>query len=145
MNLVRTNNWLPSVFEDMFNRDWLKSNDDFYRVGASVPAANVKETNDSFVVEIAAPGMKKEDFKVELDQQVLTISSEIKEEHESENKEEKFTRKEFSYQAFQRSFNLPDSIDSQKIKAGYENGVLKVELPKKEEAKEQPKRFIEIA
>ncbi len=144
MSLIRRDNWLPSVFDDMFNSDWLNRNDNYGHIGTSIPAVNVKETHDSFNVEVAAPGMKKDDFEIELDHNLLTISSEVREEHKSENKEEKFTRREFSYSAFKRSFNLPDSIDSSKIMANYVDGVLKIELPKREEAKVQPKRLIKI-
>ncbi len=144
MNLVRRDNWLPSVFDDILNSDWLGQNDRISHIGTSIPAVNVKENNDNFNVEVAAPGMKKDDFKIELDNNLLTISSEIKEEHHSENKEEKFTRREFSYSSFKRSFNLPESIDSTKIEANYVDGVLKITLPKREEAKVQPKRLIEI-
>lgn len=141
MTLIRRNNWLPSVFDDFFNDNWMNENNRLSNIGTSVPAVNVKETNENFIVEVAAPGKKKGDFEIELDHNMLTISSEIKE----ENKDEKFTRREFSYSAFKRSFTLPDSIDSAKIAANYEDGVLVIELPKREEAKIQPKRLIEIA
>lgn len=145
MNLMRrTDNWLPSVFDDMFNTDWLSSNVGANTIGTSIPAVNVKETEDAFVVEVAAPGKKKDDFEVALNNNLLTISSEVKEKHESEDKKEKFTRREFSYQAFKRSFSLPDTVDGAKIAANYENGVLRIALPKREEAKMQPKRLIEI-
>lgn len=147
MNLSRRNNWLPSVFEDMFNENWLAENTRNLQIGKNIPAVNIKETNEDFSVEVAAPGMQKEDFKIELDNNLLSISTEIKEEHESEDKtdEGKFTRREFSYSSFKRSFTLPDSIDAQKIDASYENGVLNIHLPKREEAKIAPKRLIEIA
>ncbi len=144
MSLVRRDNWLPSVFDDLFNSDWLPSNDRINHIGTHIPAVNVKESNDRFHVEVAAPGMKKEDFEIELDKNLLTISSEIKEEHKDENKDEKFTRREYSYRSFKRSFNLPDSIDNSKITANYVDGVLNIELPKREEAKVTPKRLIEI-
>lgn len=145
MSLIRrTDNWLPSVFDDMFNSDWLGSNDRTNHIGTNIPAVNVKETDDEFLVEVAAPGKSKEDFEIELNNNVLTISSETEEEHKSEDKEEQFTRREFSYSAFKRSFSLPDSIDSAKISANYVDGVLKIELPKREESKTQPKRLIDI-
>lgn len=144
MNLIRRNNWLPNVLDDMFNNDWMENNFNS-RIGSNVPAVNIKESKNDFQVEVAAPGMKKEDFKIELDHNLLSISSEIKEEHESENKDNNFTRKEFSFHSFKRSFTLPDSVDNGKIMANYENGVLKINLPKKEEAKIEPKRMIEIA
>lgn len=145
MSLIRrTDNWLPSVFDDMFNSDWLGSNDRTNHIGTNIPAVNVKETDDEFLVEVAAPGKSKEDFEIELNNNLLTISSETEEEHKSEDKEEQFTRREFSYSAFKRSFSLPDSIDSAKISANYVDGVLKIELPKREESKTQPKRLIDI-
>lgn len=143
MSTLRKNNWLPSLFDDMLNRDWLEQKESFHHIGKNVPAVNVKETDDEFKVELAAPGMKKEDFKIELNNDLLTISSEKKEENEETN--ERFTKREFNYRSFSRSFNLPDSIDTGSISANYVDGVLKVALPKREEAKVQPKRLIEIA
>jgi len=144
MTLIkRTDNWIPSVFDDLFNTDWFEDRRTLSRLGKNIPAVNVKETENSFLVEVAAPGKKKEDFKIELNHNLLSISSETKEEHKSEEKE-KFTRREFSYSSFKRSFTLPDSIDNSKIKANYENGVLKIELPKREEAKIETNRLIEI-
>lgn len=144
MSLARKNNWLPAVFDDVFNQDWLSEIDRTQRIGKSVPAVNVKETDENFVVEVAAPGMKKEDFSIELDNKLLTISSETKEERVSENKDEQFTRKEFSYASFSRSFTLPETVDNSKISADYADGVLKIDLPKREEAKTEAKRRIEI-
>lgn len=143
MSLARRDNWLPNLFEDLFNNDWVE-NGKRLNIGKNIPAVNVKETTDDFIVEVAAPGMKKEDFKVELDHNLLTISSEVKEEHESESTTEKFTRREFSYHSFKRSFTLPDSVEASKIAGNYENGVLEIKLPKREEAKIEPKRMIEI-
>ncbi len=132
---------------DLFNRNltnWGPSN--YSDVDTTLPAVNIKETKDSYEVEMAAPGMKKEDFKIELDRNILTISSEKTEEHEENGEDEKYSRKEFSYQSFQRSFNLPkEVVDEEKIKAEYKNGVLHLVIPKKEEAKQKPPRKIEIA
>ncbi len=146
MSLIKRNQNLPSFRrfwdDDFFNRDWDLSN--FSDTG-TMPAVNIKETKDIFEVEMAAPGMKKDDFKVELDGNMLTISSERSEEHEQNNGDEKFSRREFSYQSFQRSFSLPkDVVDDNKIEAHYEDGVLKLMIPKKEEAKQKPRRKIEI-
>jgi HSP20 family protein len=111
----------------------------------TLPAVNIRETKDSYEVEMAAPGMKKEDFKIELDRNILTISSEKSEEHEEQGEEEKYSRKEFSYQSFQRSFNLPkEVVDEDKIEARYREGVLHLTIPKREEAKQKPPRKIEI-
>lgn len=147
MNLIKRNpdNWLPSVFDDMFKNDWLGGTTGVNRVGTSIPAVNIKEDAENFVVEVAAPGKSKEDFKIELDNDVLTISAEEKKESETTEKEGKYTRREFSYSTFRRAFSLPESVDSSKIGASYTNGVLEISLPKREEAKVQAKRMIEIS
>lgn len=145
MTLVKRTNsdWLPTMLNDMFQTDWLGGTANEPTFGMNVPAVNIKDREDSFLVELAAPGKKKEDFKLELDNDMLKISSEEKQESVSEN--EKFTRKEFGYKAFERAFTLPETVDNGKISASYEDGILKVEIPKKEEAKPAPKRLIEIA
>lgn len=147
MSLIKRNEtgWLPSVFDDMFRTDWLGGTTNVNSIGTSIPAVNIMETEDSFNVEVAAPGMSKEDFNIELDNDVLTISSEDKKENETADKNGRFTRKEFSYSTFKRAFSLPDSVDSSKISASYNNGVLEIALPKKEEAKVQAKRLIDIS
>lgn len=145
MSLIKTNEtgWLPTVFDDMFKTDWLGGTTNVNSIGTSIPAVNIMETEDSFNVAVAAPGKTKEDFNIELDNDVLTISSEDKKEDEST--EGRFTRKEFSYSNFKRAFSLPDSVDNTKISATYKNGVLEIALPKKEEAKVQAKRLIDIS
>ena len=143
MSLVKRTNRLPFLFDDFFNADWFGGTD-FNKIEFKTPAVNVRETDNDFTVELAAPGLKKEDFNVEIENDILTISSETK--SEKETKEEgKYTRKEFTYNAFKRSFSLPETVNGTEIKASYENGVLLVTLPKKEEAKVQPKRLIEIS
>ena len=146
MSLVkRTNeNWLPSIFDDMFKTDWLGGTTNVNSIGVSIPAVNIIEKDSGFEVAVAAPGKTKEDFNIELDKDVLTISSETKKENKEEEKG-KFTRREFSYSTFKRAFSLPETVDSTKINASYENGVLLINLPKKEEAKVQAKRMIEIS
>ena len=147
MNLVKRNpdNWLPSVFDDMFKTDWLGGTTNVNSIGTSIPAVNIQETDDNFTVAVAVPGKTKEDFNIELDNDVLTISSEEKKENEVSEKNGKFTRKEFSYSSFKRAFSLPDTVDGEKISASYNNGVLEISLPKKEEAKVQAKRMIDIS
>ena len=117
MNLIKRNpeNWLPSVFDDMFKNDWLGGTTGVNRVGTSIPAVNIQESEDSFKVEVAAPGKAREDFKIELDKDLLTISSEEKKENEVSENGGKYTRKEFAYSTFKRSFSLPDSIDSERL------------------------------
>ena len=150
MSLMKRNGNLfdsfPSLFnDDFFTRDlfnWgLKNNSN---TGTTIPAVNIKETPETFEVEMAAPGMTKNDFKIELDSNVLTITSERS--MESEPKDgERYSRKEFSYQSFQRTFTLPkEVVDDEKIQAKYENGVLYLVIPKKEEAKQKPARMIQI-
>ncbi len=97
------------------------------------PAVNVSETDHSFILDLAAPGLKKEDFKIALEKDVLTISANVKNEVKEESK--KINKREFSYQTFSRSFNLPELVDHSKIEATYESGLLQVNIPKKEEAK----------
>ncbi|MBI6116604.1 Hsp20/alpha crystallin family protein [Salegentibacter maritimus] len=147
MSLIKRNeaNWLPSVFDDMFKTDWLGGTTNVNSIGTSIPAVNIQETDDHFKVEVAVPGKTKEDFNIELDNDVLTISSEEKKESETSEKNGRYTRKEFSYSTFKRAFGLPDSVNSEKISASYEDGVLAIELPKREEAKVQPKRMIDIS
>ncbi len=150
MTLVKRNgnllNPLPVLFDDFFNRDmfnWRNSN--FSESNTSIPAVNIKETSENYEVEVAAPGMAKKDFKVELDGNLLTISSERTHQNE-EREDERYSRKEFSYQSFQRSFNLQkDVVDIDKIEAKYENGLLHLLIPKKEEAKQKPPRLIQIS
>lgn len=138
---------MPSIFDDMFKTDWLGGTSNVNNIGVSIPAVNIKEGEDLFCVEVAAPGKSKEDFNIELDNDLLTISSESKKEEQEEKTEEKarFTRREFSFETFKRAFNLPESVDTTKIAASYENGVLSIDLPKKEEAKIQAKRLIDIS
>lgn len=151
-SLIRRNKDLFPSFsrfwddDDFFNRgiNWGVSN--FSDAGTTLPAVNIKESEDSYDVEMAAPGMKKEDFRIELDNNILTISSEKRDEYEEGGEKEKYSRKEFSYQAFQRSFSLPkEVVDEDKIEASYRDGVLHLSIPKKEEAKQKPPRKIQIA
>lgn len=147
MNLVKrnTDNWLPSIFDDMFKTDWMDNgNSGMNRIGTSVPAVNVSEDDDNFTLEVAAPGMTKKDFNLELDNGVLTISSEQKKEDEKKDSNGRFTRREFSYSSFKRAFSLPETVDPEKISANYKEGVLKINLPKREDAKVQAKRMIDI-
>lgn len=146
MSLIKRNeNWLPSVFDDMFKTDWLGGTTNVNNIGTRIPAVNIQESDEGFKVEVAAPGKSKEDFDIELNNDVLTISAEEKSSKEETDKDGKYTRREFSYSTFKRAFSLPDSVDSNKISASYNNGVLDILLPKKEEAKVPAKRAIEIS
>lgn len=143
MNLVKYSNF-PAVFDRFFNDDFFNnwSSRNFSQTNTTIPAVNIKANENSFAVEMAAPGLSKDDFKIELDQNTLTISCEKK----TENNDEKdnYSRQEYSYQSFSRSFTLPESADGEKISAKYEDGILKVDIPKKEEALPKPARKIEI-
>ena len=145
MPVRRTQNWLPSIFNDFFDNDWkVKAN-------ATAPAINVFETEKEYKVELAAPGMTKEDFNVHIDEENnLVISMEKKTENKEEsNKDEKkegrYLRREFSYSKFQQTMILPDDVDKEKISAQVENGVLNINLPKfTEQEKEKTKKFIDV-
>ena len=147
MSIIKRNEYFPglSFFDDVFSRDlWNWGVNNNSSTNTTIPLVNIKEDNDNFLVEMAAPGMDKNDFKVELDGNLLTITSE--KQNESESKEgERYSRKEFSYQSFQRSFQLPkEVVDAEKIEAKYENGVLRLLIPKKEEARPRPPKMIQI-
>lgn len=144
MLLVRNSNQLPTLFDRFFDGDLFDwNNRNFSNTNTTLPTVNIKENNDQFTVEVAAPGFDKGDFKIELNHNSLTISSEKKVDNETRDGEF-FTKREFSYQSFTRSFTLPQIADGDKIEANYENGILTVSIPKKEEAKPKPARMIEI-
>lgn len=105
----------------------------------SIPAVNVKNEDDNYIIEVAAPGLSKDDFNIEVNDDLLTISSEKKDEQKDEQKN--YTRREFNYQSFQRSFSLPSSVETDKIDASYDDGVLQVKIPRKEEAKKASKKI----
>ena len=123
-NLI--DSFLESDLSGTLQREWAKTVN---------PSVNIKETKDAYQIEVAAPGFAKESFQVKVEDNTLTISAETKEEKLEEG--EKFTRKEFAQSSFKRSFTLPKTIVADKITAGYENGILKVALPKMEEAKQK--------
>ncbi len=125
------------MFNDFFNSWPLENRRN------PVPAVNISETDENFKIEVAAPGMNKEDFKLSVDNDLLTISAERKE--EKDEKDARYTRKEFSYVSFSRSFNMPEIVDAEKIEAAYHNGVMTITLPKKEEAKPRPAREIKVS
>jgi HSP20 family protein len=132
--LSKTKGSIPVVFDDLFKpwNEWFE-NGSFWGRTMSIPAVNITENKDDFQVSLAVPGMKKDDFKIDVDGTMLTISSE--KEESKEEKDKKFTRKEYNYSSFSRSFTLPEEINQEKIEASYEDGVLKILLPRKEEAK----------
>lgn len=146
--LVRKNDLFPAfsgIFGDVFGNEltnWSREN--YSPNNSTLPAVNIKEEEDKFTVEVAIPGMNKNDFNIDLKDNLLTISST----KESKDNEEvaNYTRQEYCYHSFTRTFTLPDNIvDAEKISAKYENGELKVSIPKKEEAKPKPLRTIKIS
>jgi len=144
MSLVRFSNQMPSLFDRFFENDMFDwSNRNYSNTNTTLPAVNIKEDNDGFEVEMSAPGFEKGDFNIELNNSQLTISSEKKIENETKKGQE-YTRREFSYQSFSRSFTLPETVEGEKIAAKYENGILSINIPKKEEAKPKPVKQIEI-
>lgn len=144
MSLIKKTDWpsllngpvLSDFFDNdrFFDADWLRKQ--------SVPAVNVKETEKSFEIELAAPGLTKKDFEISVDNGMLTISSEKKE--EKEEKEKNYTRKEFSYSSFSRSFTLPENVNEEDVKAYYEDGILKLHVAKKAIGTSKPKKAIEV-
>ena len=134
--LLGNGSWLSDLFdnEKFFDSDWLKNR--------SMPAVNVKETEKSFEIDVAAPGRSKKDFNISAENGVLTISSEQQE--EKELKEKGFTRKEFSYSSFSRSFTLPENANEDEIKANYADGILKLEIAKKVISQPKAKKAIEV-
>jgi len=140
MNLIRKQPpFFPSLIDEFINTDWNLKVPSF---SGTVPAVNIKELDSQFEIELAVPGMNKDDFEIEVEDGVLSISS--TQEEEQVNEKGKFTRREFSYSSFRRSFTLPDSVDSTKIDATYKEGVLLVLLPKHKEAQPQSKKLIKI-
>lgn len=140
--LVKTQ-FAPKHFNGFFGKDLFN---ELYNpvFSGSVPAVNVLEGVEGFKIEVAAPGLGKADFKLNLEKNQLTISA-AKEQNTTENENEKYTRREFKYASFQRTFTLPNTVDGEKIGATYADGILTVTLPKREEAKDKPAREIEIA
>lgn len=139
MRIVKynNNNVFPSLINEFFNDDFGMN---FLNRSHSVPSVNSLENNDSFEIDFAVPGMKKEDFTIELNDKVLVISSETSNTMEND----KMRLNEFNFSSFQRSFRVPDSVDQDKIKANYKNGILKIKLPKRKESISKPNRVINI-
>jgi len=145
MDLVRFSNNVPSIFNRFFDNEMLDwNNRHFSNTNTTLPSVNIKENTDEFLVEVAAPGLKKIDFNIEVENDTLTISSEKQLENE-EKEGERVTKREFSYQSFTRSFSLPVLVERENITAKYEDGILNITIPKKEEAKPQPPKKIEIS
>ena len=141
--LAKSGERMPSLFDDFFKpwNEWFDNSGFSGRV-MNVPAVNISEQKDNYLVSLAVPGVKKEDLKIDVDGNMLTISSEREE--SNEEKDKKFTRREYSYYSFSRSFTLPEEINKEKIDARSEDGVLKISLPRKEEAKKPAAKNIAV-
>jgi HSP20 family protein len=134
---------MPSIVDEFFGKDMLSNLFDDYQTGISIPAVNIIEGKDEFRIEVAAPGLEKNDFSIDVKNNVLFISCER--ERKEETNDEKIMRREFSYGRFSRSFSLPNTVEVDKISAKHRDGVLNIHIPKREEAKEKPPRKINIA
>ena len=148
MAIVRTNQGsypsFSSLIDDFFNTelgDWKRNN--YSSSNTTLPKVNIMEDNDNYMVEMAAPGMSKSDFIIQIDNGALSISSEKS--NSGRSSDLKYTKREFAYQAFARTFNLPDTANSEKISASYKNGILLISIPKKEESKPKPARTISVS
>jgi len=143
MTLVRrTNRNYDSLWNNLVNGDFYMNQNGLYCGNQSIPAINIIENEDIYSIELAAPGLKKEDFSIEFDNGKLTISAKKQEEENTKN----YTKREFNYAEFSRSFVVPkQKVDDGKISAAYENGILNITLPKREEVKPKPSRVVEIA
>lgn len=140
--LAKIGESMPSVFNDFFKpwNEWFDGG--LLGREMNIPAVNITEHDDEYKISLAAPGLKKDDFKIDVDGNMLTISSE--KEENKEEKDKKFTRKEYNYSSFSRSFTLPEEINREKIEAKYEDGVLKISLPRKEETKKPTAKHIAV-
>ena len=133
------NTWMPEVFNDFFDTDFMG------RANATAPAINVKESDGEYTVELAAPGLKKEDFNVNIDRDGnLHIHMESKAEHKDEDKKSHYLRREFSYSKYEQTLLLPDDVDKDRIEAKVNDGVLTVNLPKVEKLSEKTMKQIEV-
>lgn len=141
MSLTKRNEVLfPVLMNEIFRPDWFGGTQN---ERAAMPAVNIKENEENFELELFVPGRNKDELIIEIDNSVLTVSSETKK--EEEKSKENFTRREFTLSTFKRAFTLPETVATDKIEATYINGVLKFNLPKKEEALPKPKRKIELS
>ena len=139
--LPSLSSWMDDIFSKSFGNEFMSN----FNTGMTLPAVNVKDTDDEYVVEMAVPGLQKSDFDINLDNQLLSISAETTTETNEGNDNDNYTRREFGYSSFKRSFSLPDSVETDKISAKYDEGILKVVLPKREEAKKKPAKSIEVS
>ena len=138
MNLISNRTkFIPSILDDLINLDW-----NYDRHTFSVPAVNIRELDTHFEIELAIPGKNKNDFKIEIEEGLLSISSSFNKEQKEDNS--KLTKIEFDYNSFKRTFSIPESVDSSKIEATYKGGILKISLSKRDEALPEPKKLIKV-
>ena len=140
MNLVRKHNspFYPALFDEWLSNEWLLPST---LPTKQMPAVNIQETDTSFLLELAAPGVKKEDLQVEVEKDILSISSQS---DTAAEEDAQYTRKEYGYRSFRRTFTIPESVDNKKIEAQYREGILEVKLPKKKEMLQEAKKSIRI-
>lgn len=131
--------WVDDIINQSFGTEFMGN----FNTGISLPAVNVIDRDEEYIVEMAIPGIKKSDFEISIDNQILSISAENKVEKEEDN--DNYTRREFGYSSFKRSFTMPKTVNTEKISATYNDGILRVELPKFDEAKKKPIRTIQIS
>ena len=140
MSTIKRNDMIfPSLMNEIFNPDWFGG---LENQKSTIPAVNIIENEINFELELVAPGRNKEDFTIEIDDKLLTVSSDLKK--DKKDLEDNYTRREFNFSSFKRAFTLPETIASDKITAAYKNGILKFTLPKNEDALPKPKRLIEL-
>ncbi|WP_430468192.1 Hsp20/alpha crystallin family protein [Winogradskyella ouciana] len=138
-SLPSLSSWMDDIFNKSFGNEFVSN----FNTGITLPAVNVLDKDEEYIVEMAVPGLKKSDFDVNIDNQLLSISAESN--TENEDTDENYTRREFGYSSFKRTFSLPETVETDKIEAKYEEGILKVMLPKREEAKKKPLKQIKIS
>jgi len=141
MNRVKRNNTvIPALMNEIFKPDWFGG---IENLATHTPAVNIQDNEKNFELALSVPGRNKEDFKIDVENELLTVSYQVKKEETAETTN--YTRREFRFNSFKRSFTLPDSVDAEQIEAKYENGILEFVLPKREEALPKPKRVIDLS
>ncbi len=138
-----TSTMWPSWIDEVFNMELPSIFTSNFNTGLTLPKVNIRETKEAYFVDMAVPGLKKTDFHIDLDNQLLSISTELEE--SNEQREANFTRREFEYSSFKRSFSLPETVNEHDIKAEYNDGILSIHMPKKEKAIQKPARSIKIS
>lgn len=144
MTLVkRKDSLFPGIWSNFFENEWLDI-PSANQLGSSMPAVNILDAGENYEIQIAAPGMKKDQFNVTLDDGLLTVSTEQVDENQITNQQGRYTHREFNYFSFKRSFNLPETVDRENVSANYQDGVLTVFIPKFEQGKKKQMKMIEV-